>query len=447
MKIPALCILAGLLAGSLHAGDTNTTPGWLCGGTGGDGKYLTGSWGGLRDRLEAQGIDLFAFYTTDPAGDPVGGKSHNFNYADDWFFGVNLSLDKLVGWQGAKFVVNAINRDGGNSVQSGVGGVYNPQQTVGGQDLFLYNVTLEQLFFDGKFSIKAGRMSESDDFNSSPIYNLYLTNAIDGDIRNVLFDTQFSAYPFPTWAARLAYDPTPDWHAKFGIFQNTSHVFDPNRHGLDWTISGKDGPMMIAQVGWTPHLFKQTQPAPAAPGDKNFCGDPKPQEEEQGLPGHYIFGGSFSPWKGYAQFDKNHLAGQSYGIYAHADQMVYQQKPGTDQGLVLWAAAGYYPQQNISIVPFQVNAGFVYQGLIPKREDDKLIFGFTYGKFSRDYARTIDATGAGHPNHEIVIEADYRFQLTKFLYLQPDVQGVIDPGGTGRIPDALVLGAQSTVVF
>ena len=35
----------------------------------------------------------------------------------------------------------------------------------------------------------------------------------------------------------------------------------------------------------------------------------------------------------------------------------------------------------------------------------------------------------------------------KFAFVQPDLQWVINPGGTNRIPNALVLGAQMGVTF
>ena len=61
-------------------------------------------------------------------------------------------------------------------------------------------------------SLKIGRFGASDDFNgASKFYSRYLNNGIDGDIRNVLFDTQFSAYPFATWAARLRVEPTTEY--------------------------------------------------------------------------------------------------------------------------------------------------------------------------------------------------------------------------------------------
>jgi porin len=75
------------------------------------------------------------------------------------------------------------------------------------------------------------------------------------------------------------------------------------------------------------------------------------------------------------------------------------------------------------------------------------MLGFVYGNFIDDYADTVAATGAGSPAYEIALEAGYRFQITKFAYVQPNVQWIINPGGTGNIPNALVLGAQMNVTF
>src|SRR5207249_11077174 len=104
------------------------------------------------------------------------------------------------------------------------------------------------------------------DFNASPFYGYSLNNGIDGDIRNVLFDTRFSAYPFPVWAAALLYNPSPEFNVKLGLFQTSKDMFDNTEHGLDWSISGEDGYTAIAQFGWTPQLFRQAVSSGAADG-------------------------------------------------------------------------------------------------------------------------------------------------------------------------------------
>jgi porin len=127
--------------------------------------------------------------------------------------------------------------------------------------------------------------------------------------------------------------------------------------------------------------------------------------------------------------------------------MILPETPGSEQGMTVWSAFVLSPQQNIAKLPFQVNGGLVYRGLIPARDDDYARFGVVYGKFSRNFARTVANAGEGYPKYELVFEWNYKIQLTKFAFVQPDIQWVINPGGTNRIPNALVLGAQMGVVF
>jgi porin len=94
-----------------------------------------------------------------------------------------------------------------------------------------------------------------------------------------------------------------------------------------------------------------------------------------------------------------------------------------------------------------VNVGAFYTGLIPGRDMDKTIVGLIHGRFGDDYRRTTEAAGGGKPTTETVIELAHRIQLSKFAYIQPDVQFVSRPAGTGRLDDAIVVGAQVGISF
>ena len=199
---------------------------------------------------------------------------------------------------------------------------------------------------------------------------------------------------------------------------------------MNWGIRSEDGVFLIGQVGWSPEFWKRSVPG------GNEGGKTVAVPEMKGLPGHYWVGGSFSPWSGFAEFGTDNNRSGSYGFYIHGDQMVYQETPGSDQGLTIWAASGLYPQPSISIVPFQVNVGLIYKGLIPQR-DDQTTFGVIYGKFSGDYARTVKAAGTV-TDYSRSSKRDIEFGQLAFI--QPDIQWVIRPSGTGRI-NALVIGA------
>jgi Carbohydrate-selective porin, OprB family len=54
----------------------------------------------------------------------------------------------------------------------------------------------------------------------------------------------------------------------------------------------------------------------------------------------------------------------------------------------------------------------------------------------------------GIQHQEIVLDRTYNFRFQKGAYfIQPDVQYIFDPSGTGEIPNALVIGTQLGVNF
>jgi porin len=89
----------------------------------------------------------------------------------------------------------------------------------------------------------------------------------------------------------------------------------------------------------------------------------------------------------------------------------------------------------------------VYCGLFPSRDQDAAVFGLAYGQFSNDYSNAGAAYRGNPASYEMALEWGYRVQLNRFFYVQPDLQYIIRPGGTGNIPDAFVLGAQIGVSF
>ena len=409
------------------------------------GPYLTGDWGGLRQQLVDEGVTPYIFYNAIVAGNPTGGTRPGGGpqYAHDFNFGLTFDMQKLTGWEGAEINVNGIDR-AGQDISRDIGGVYSQMQLVGGQNIFLYDLTLTQKFLNDVGRIKVGRMSAGDDFATSPLYGYYLNNGIDGNIRSVLFDTRFSAYPFPVWGAVLRFDPTPEFNSLTGLFQVSDRMFNRQLNGVDFGIRSYDGYSLVQQFGWTPEFDKQPVEAPVADSQdpKSMKGAPK----MVGMPGHYFIGGYWSN-SDYSQFGSTQKTRISYGFYAHADQMVYRAAPGSDRGLTVFAVAALDPQPNLAIVPFQLSGGAIYKGLISGRPDDRAVFGVIYGNFSNDYADSVETQLGGLPTEEIDLEWGYRVQASPFAYIQPDVELVTNPGGSANIPDAVVLGAQFGLKF
>jgi porin len=86
-------------------------------------------------------------------------------------------------------------------------------------------------------------------------------------------------------------------------------------------------------------------------------------------------------------------------------------------------------------------------GLIPTWDDDTLGIAFAYAQLTsgaKDAAIEEGSVGVGA---EMVLEATYQAQITKWLSIQPNVQFILDPGGTEDLNNALVVGGRVSVNF
>jgi porin len=104
-------------------------------------------------------------------------------------------------------------------------------------------------------------------------------------------------------------------------------------------------------------------------------------------------------------------------------------------------------------MPFFSNAGFLVRGLFPSRQTDATGFGLVFGQFSNDLQdsqRRAQQTNpvVGVQRNETALELTHRFQFQgNALFLQPDLQYIIRPGGTGRITNAFVVGGRVAINF
>ncbi len=410
-----------------------------------EGVWGTGDWFGLRHRLVEHGVNIIGGYANNMLGNVVGGKKRGFSYADQLYLQSDFDLQKLIGWQGGHFVVSVLDRNGTNVSNKYTGNLFNPNQIYGSQSFELYNIYLQQNLLDGWVSVKAGRLSATDDFCNSPIFGLYVSNGIDGQPGGICINGYVNAWPASRWGGLIRVNDKKDnLYGQAGIYQTDGRLYNPNGHGVDFSIRPYDGFVLIGEVGWTPEFQPHPQPTANSKDTVDSCDD----NEWHGMPGHYKFGGYYTHWAQIPTFNGSSATG-TYGLYWMFDQMVYQAQPGSECGLTLWGTFILSPDQAIAKIPYSFYTGAFYTGLIPGRSEDKTAVQITYGSFSDVYAHSGDPSFAkdsdgvpGTPTYELVLEACYTIQVSKALRVQPDVQYIISPGGTGNIPNALVIGAQ-----
>lgn len=339
--------------------------------------------------------------------------------------------------------------DGNSLSQKNIGNQFSAQEIYVGQTFYWYQLFYEQRFWNNRATLKIGHLSSGNDFAMSPLYWFYMNGGIDGSPQALLINQGISYYPTANWGSALKVHLSDSIVARTGVYQVTQGGI----HGMNWDFYPNDGVMLMGQLSWNPSFplggkrefsnEPQKGDAQSAPTSKNLV---TPTTLRKKFQGHYWMGGYYST-STYNEALSMSQQPNSFGMYWHGDQTVYKPNVDGQEGLVLWTVFTLSPQQDIAFMPFQVNGGAVYTGLIPGRKEDATIFGVAYGNFSPNYATQQSEEGGGFPTYELVYEAAYRICLTPEAYIQPDLQWIINPGGTGTIPNALVLGAQIGVSF
>lgn len=388
-----------------------------------------------KSEMTAAGFRPFVSYWGDFLANPVGGNFQEASWMQLLVVGGELSLEKMMGWKGGSIVLSVTDAAGSN-LSEPVGNVFTISQARVMNSFALYDLYFKQRLFDDRLELNVGRFSAGQYFATMPAMGMVVSGAVNGNPTSLFLNAPYHATASASWAAHAKYKPVDQAYVEAGVFQASPRIGNPAYHGADFTIQPEDGVLLMAEMGWTP----------------TFGGEPERHDDRKtvvpagpGLKGVYSFGAYYANYT----FDtfQGGTAHNAYGFYGMAQQMVWRSRANPHHHFSLWGGLTYSPQEELAQMPVMGFGGAIWQGLVPGRDQDNLLLSFYTGGFSRDFANAQAAAGEGRPTVETVLEASYIFQLTENLQVQPDVQWIIQPGGTGDIPNALVLGFQVGLTF
>ena len=393
-------------------------------------EHLLGDWCGTRTWLEDQGIVPTLTFVTDSLGNPSGGKEQGFTTANNVGLDLNFDLEKLCGLEGGSFLLSMSYRFGGSLSANYIHNVFTVQQVFGGETFHLINLAYLQKLFDDRVKLRLGRIATGDDFLISPYNYVFVQNGFDGNPVGIFFNSPgMTAYPNDTWGALVKVRPTARTYIMGGVYNGDPSIRDNSNHGADFSM---DGPLFaIGEIAYQPNSL---------PGDRGLIGNYK---------AGFWYDNSL-----FGDFNTGEFERGNWGFYTLFDQVLVRfGEQGSHRGFGIAGSFLVSPDQSISQMPYFFTAALVTRGIFPSRPVDIIGLGVVYGHFSNDLqnfqrrAQQLDPN-VGVQSDETAVELTYRLALLKSaLYFQPDLQYVFRPGGTGRIPDALVLGAQVGVNF
>ena len=115
--------------------------------------YLSGNWGGTRDRWQAQGLDIQLHYTAEPLANVAGGEILGGTYADNIGLDFDLDLARLIGIPNSSLLVKLSKRDGTSVSQrfiapSAGGNTFTAQEVYGTENFKVVKVQFTTRLLD-----------------------------------------------------------------------------------------------------------------------------------------------------------------------------------------------------------------------------------------------------------------------------------------------------------
>lgn len=409
-----------------------------------DSPWMLGDWNGSRAQLENEGVKFDVNYTMESAANLGGGAdSHtSMRYSDQWAFGANLDLQKLLDWQDAQFQVTVTNRDGRNIsdqvADRRTGMLSSVQEVYGrGQTWRLTQFWLSKGLFDNRVNLKAGRVTVGEDFDSldSKFQNLAFGSGQAGNWRG---DRWFN-WPVSQWGGRLKANITPDLFFQIGFYNQNRANYDRG-DGFRLDTRHSEGNLVPVELGWKPTLGAA------------------------GLPGNYrlgyyyssVNGDNYGSWRegGYQRQD------HAYGGYLLLQQQLTAQGGDASRGLGITVQAVMNDRKTSKTDNYQ-SISFTWKGPFDARPQDEIGAGVARIHVNSAYSRALRQQNAAsgetrfdspaylplQAGSEYNYEIYYNAQLAKWLQLRPNLQYVVAPGAVGEVKDAFVGGISANINF
>jgi carbohydrate-selective porin OprB len=390
-------------------------------------ETLTDGFWGLDNKLKDKGIEASLGITNIYQQNVRGGISTHRRagrFAGSYDLEMEADLQKLLGIEGGRLyslTEGSWSKAGGIDTPSvgsffGVNGDAIPREAMQVSE-FWY----EQTFADETVRLRIGRLDLTGGFehHNCPVSfdcSSYANDETSQFLNSALINNP--TIPFPDRGLGTAVYYTPAQLLYFSAAAADAQA-DARETGFRTTFGGEDYFFYIFEAGITPEFNSANGPLQGA-YRAGLWNDPQPK----------------------ANADSTKSYRDDTGFYTTCDQMLFKENnnPEDGQGLGAFFRYGWADSKRNDLNNFW-SAGFQYQGLFDRHDDDVLGLGFAQGFFSDKAQSTYTE------DYESVIETYYNAALTNWLNLTPGLQYVTNTGGDKNNNDTVIFSLRLQMVF
>ena len=294
-------------------------------------------------------------------------------------------------------------------------------------------------------NLKFGNNLSLDPLVGSPIYNFYVNSTINSTLNLSL--PGYPIIPTTSLGASARWQATDRFSIHYGGFQ-LSNQRAGNQSGLwkGWrfNLDRNDGFVQALRLDWalgdhpTEPLLICMSPDNRNVVERHRKDCKRPMRLQNKLPDPVLQLGVISgSWRFPQLNNPDRWENRANSLFASATVPV---PFALGHGSRLWGSAAVGTEPAINQVPLFIEGGWITQGVIPHRPFDSVVLGLTRSSFS-PYSRS--ASGQ-RQSYEGMIELGYILQISNKLALQPGVQVILNPDGTGENETLVVPGMQAS---
>lgn len=349
-------------------------------------------------------IKIEAAYVGEYFNNFSGGIKTGQTYLGLIDFGIGINTGDIGLWKNGEFFALVENTHGGSPSGNFIGDLQVASNIENGDFTYLYELWYMQQF--NKLGVKLGLLDLNADCHVSEIGGLFLNSSF-GIMPSASVNMPVPIFPLPALGIQLKYDFTERFSVLAGAWDGDPGDFENNRYNIEWTLDNRDGFL---------YMFE---------GQYNY------DRHESGFGniklGALYHSGTFENITDTTLTKKGNLQ-----FHLIAEQTLIKKAEGEKGKLDAFLQIGYLPDKNINHVPFYFGVGINYTGLLLKSGTDVLGLGIAHVAISKKLVDDLPTV----QSYEMAIELSYALPLVQQITIQPDLQYIINPGGTSEFNNA-----------
>jgi porin len=296
-------------------------------------------------------------------------------------------------WRGGELYINGANTHGAEPSVVFLGDLQVASNIEAGNHTFVQEMWYKQSW--NSIEITAGLQDLNVYFVNSSNCGLFLNSSF-GVLPTVSGNIPAPIFPLTSLGLSVKWKPSSKYTLLSALYDGSATNFKENPYNLNWHPGMEEGML----------LFNEIQ------HEVTFGN----------LPGMYKAGiymhQHFRPETEDHDSDVDTSFRNNNGLYLIGDQMIWQNQ-GKERNLGAFMQFGFSPRKQ-NLIYYYIGFGLKFTGLISKQGKD--IAGLAIAHVGL----------RGYTGSETTLEFTYQYEFFHFLYLQPDVQYIINPAGTGK---------------